>query len=254
MIYVNKNSALETLQGLVEQSFNKTQSYMPEGFSEKQQEAVNLFKQRIFLEEVIEESVGFNKNLNWTLNNENLKLVSSAEELIEVYKLRSDVYAKVGYNTEIIDPIEGLNFDMFDKTSAIIYYSKEKSVNATCRLIFDSKDGLPSEEKFSFNEGRKQYSKIGEISRLTIDHRVTGLGLEFKSLMAGIHNVFINNNINMTFSGIKKEHFKLYSKFGGIGVAHELEGYGKLKIPFLIITWNPSEISPFFKRAFLNSK
>lgn len=254
MVYVNKNSALETLQGLVEQSFNKTQNYMPDRFSEKQQEALELFKQRIFLEEVVEESISFNRGLNWIDDNSNIKLTTSAEELIEVYKLRSDVYTQIGYQGEFPDTIEGLNFDIHDKTSAIVYYKRDNQVSATCRLIFDSENGLPSEGKVSFESERNKYTRIGEISRNIVKHDTGGLNLEFKYLMASMHNVFMENDLGMTFSGIRRDHLKLFKKFGGVDVYKEMEGYGKLDTPFLIITWNPEEISPFFKRAFLNKR
>jgi len=52
-------------------------------------------------------------------------------------------------------------------------------------------------------------------------------------------------------SGIKQEHYKLYSKFGGFEIEKELKGYGKVDIPFYITSWNPALVSLFFKRAFL---
>ena len=69
--------------------------------------------------------------------------------------------------------------------------------------------------------------------------------------MAGVHNVFTNNDIDLTLSGIRKDHYKLFSKFGGIDIVHELKKYGEVDIPFLIISWNPSLASKFFKKAFL---
>jgi hypothetical protein len=119
-------------------------------------------------------------------------------------------------------------------------------------MIFDSENKLPSEGKFSFGEIRAKYNRIGEISRNIVKHSTKGLQLEFKYLMAGMHNIFMNNEIGLTLSGIRKEHFKLFSKFGGIEIVKELEAYGKLDTPFLIISWDPSLASKFFKRTFLD--
>jgi hypothetical protein len=70
--------------------------------------------------------------------------------------------------------------------------------------------------------------------------------------MSGIHNVFVNNEIGLTLSAIRKDHYRLFSKFGGINIVKELESYGKVDIPFIIISWNPSLCSPFFKKVFLS--
>lgn len=252
MSYVNKSETLNQFQELVQQNFNRKLNYMPNSFNEQQRYALELFKKRIFLEEIIDETISFNNNLNWENKNNNLYLVATAEELIEVFKLRSIVYTELGYNKEFPDIIEGLNFDKYDKTSGIVYYKNNKEFTGTCRLIFDSKNKLPSEDKSCFNNMRSQYNSIGEISRNIVKHKSSGLNLEFKYLMAGMHNIFVNNNINMTLSVIKNEHFKLFSKFGGIDVEEELKGYGELNKEFLVISWDPSQASKFFKKAFLS--
>lgn len=254
MIYINKNSALETLQGLVEQSFNQTQSYMPDDFSEKQQMAVDLFKQRIFLEEVIEETTKFNRDLNWDKEDKNINLAVTAEELIEVYKLRSDVYTDIGYKNEIPDVIEGLNFDIFDKNASIIYIKKDDRVTGSCRIVFDSVNNLPSEKNLSFGKCRKNFSKVSELSRLIIKHNEGGLSKEFKLLTRASYNIWKYNDLDIILSSIKKDHFKLYKKFGGFNIEGEITNYGNIDVEALILSWNPSKISPFFKRAFLNTK
>lgn len=252
MTNINKNSALETLQELVQSNLSKRLEYMPDSFNKQQQLAVELFQKRIFLEKIIEETVAFNRNLNFEKLNKNLNLATSAEELVEVFKLRSEVYTGINYQDEFPDTIEGLNFDKYDTSSAIIYYEKDdKKITGTTRLIFDSQNKLPSEQKFSFDPFRPHHKRIGEISRLIITQESKGLNLEFKYLMAGLHNVFNNNDIGITLSGIKQEHYKLYSKFGGIDIVKEMDSYGKLDTPFLIISWDPSQASKFFQRTFL---
>lgn len=254
MVYVNKNSALETLQGLVEQSFKKTQNYMPDGFSEKQQEALNLFKQRIYLEEVIEENISFNKQINWESDNPNLKLIRTVEDLIETYKLRSDIYSKIGYQNEFPDPIEGLNFDDYDKCSAVLASMNNKVLTGTLKVVFDKKNGLPSEEKVLFNHLREKKYNLVELSRFAISSKSNGLNQEFKHLFAGVYNLYKDNEIDLIISGIKDEHYKMYSKFGGVKVEEELNSYGNINKKALILSWNPAEVSPFFKRAFLNKR
>ncbi len=252
MSYINKSEILQQLQGLVQENLYKNLDYMPIKFNEQQRYALELFKKRIFLEEIIEETILFNKKLIWENKNKNLHLTSTAEDLVEVFKLRSDVFAKVGYQDAFPDTIERLNFDKYDKYSAIIYYKNNKVISGTCRLIFDSKDKLPSESVLSFETIRKEYKNIGELSRNSIKHKTNGLSLDFKYLMNGVHNVFNNNEIDLTLSGIKKEHFKLCSKFGGIEIVKELDHYGVIKEPCLIISWDPSQASKFFKKTFLS--
>lgn len=251
MIHINRNRALEQLSNLLDNSLDKNLNYMPDNFNVQQNDALELLKKRIYLEEVIEESVDFNRKLNWKESSKNLKLVNSAEELVEVFKIRSNVYAKIGYNEECPDNIEGLNFDNYDKNSAILYYKNDRRISGTLRLILDSENKLPTDKKFSFNNLRKEYKTIGELSRFVVENESKGLSLEFKNLFAGVHTLFTNNDIDLVVTAIKKEHYKLYSKFGGTNIEKELEGYGLVNLPFLVMSWNPSEASDFFKRAFL---
>ena len=187
MAYINKNISLNQLQEIIKADISKKTTYLPESFISLQQQALEIFQKRVFLESVLEETISFNKNLSWENRYQNLYLAKSAEELIEVFKLRSDVFTEINYQNEFPDTIEGLNLDVFDKTSAVIYYKNNKEVSATIRLIFDSKNKLPSEEKENFDDMRQKYNCIGEISRNIVKHRGQGLNLEFKYLMCGIY-------------------------------------------------------------------
>ncbi|QKF83253.1 N-acyl amino acid synthase FeeM domain-containing protein [Halarcobacter ebronensis] len=251
MVNINKNISLFQLQELLEANFQQKSTYLPEGFYKEQQKAIEIFNKRIFLEKVIDETISFNKKLVWTYEKNNLKLTKTAEELIEVFKLRSDVYTDINYQHEFPDTIEGLNFDKFDMNSAVIYYQKNKEVTASIRLIFDSKENLPTEGKVKFDDMRKKYNTIGEISRNVVKYRNEGLHQEFKYLMCGIYNIFINNDIDIALSGIRKDHLKLFKKLGGVEIYKEMEGYGSLDVPFLIISYNPEFASKFFKKVFL---
>eukprot|EP00767_Chilomastix_cuspidata_P007304 gnl/Chilomastix_cuspidata/7930.p1 GENE.gnl/Chilomastix_cuspidata/7930~~gnl/Chilomastix_cuspidata/7930.p1 ORF type:complete len:255 (-),score=30.82 gnl/Chilomastix_cuspidata/7930:865-1629(-) len=250
MSYLNKNISINYLQDFVNQSINKV-NYLPHDFNEQQKEALEIFKKRIFLEEVIEEAIYFNKTLNWEDKYSNIHLIKNAEELIEVFKLRSDVFNEILYQNEFPDTIKGLNFDLFDKNSAIIYCTANKQISGTIRLIIDSKNNLPSEKSFSFDEYRKNHKTISEISRNIVKNRNQGLNQEFKYLMCGIYNIFKNNNIDIALSGIKKEHFKLFEKLGGVKIEKELLSYGSINTDCLIISYNPRLASKFFKKVFL---
>jgi len=250
-VNINKNNSLKELQTLVEQNSNRTLSYMPDSFNEQQRVAIELFKKRIFLEQIIDEAITFNRNLNFPNENKNLHLATTAEDLIDVFKLRSDVYTGINYQSEFPDIIEGINFDTYDSNSAILFYKSNKEITGTIRLISDSQKKLPSEDKFSFESERKNNAVIAELSRLIVSKNKNSLNLEFKNLTQGIYYLAESNNVNLILSGIKEEHFKLYSKFGGISIEKKLGNYGTFTIPCLILSWDPSQISPFFKKAFL---
>ena len=254
MTNINKNSTLEQLKELVEYNINRRLDYMPDDFNEQQLYAIELFKNRIFLEEVIDESISFNRKLSWENINPNLKLVSTAENLVEVFKLRSDIFHSVGYGDIFQDTIEGLNFDKYDKNAAIIYYRCNNEVTATVRLIFDSIEKLPCDSIISFDNLREQYNTIGELSRNAIKRQSGKLNLEFKYLMSGIYNVFSNNDIDMTVSGIKADNYKLCSKFGGVEILKDLGLFEKTNEESLIISWDLSKKSKFFDKAILNQK
>jgi len=251
---INKNNTLIVLEELVTQSIDTKLSYMPESFNTQQQQALEIFKQRLFLEKTIDEAISFNRGLTFPNENKNLHLATRAEDLIDVFKVRSDVYTSINYQEEFPDTIEGLNFDKYDSNSAILFYRNNNVITGTTRLIFDSINRLPSEDKFSFNHIRSQYNIIGELSRLIVQNEIKGLGLEFKNIMAGIHIIFMNNHIDITLLGIKKEHYKMYSKFGGSNIIEEIANYGSIDFSALILSWDPSKVSPFFKKAFLGQK
>jgi hypothetical protein len=250
-ININKNTALFTLEQLVEQNINKKLTYMPDSFNTQQVQALELFKQRLFLEKTIDEAISFNKNLVFPVENKNLHLAKTAEDMIDIFKLRSDVYTSINYNEEFPDEIEGLNFDKYDSNSAVLYYKKNNIITGTIRLVFDSNNELPSEDKFSFDEQRQEYNVISELSRLIILHQTKGMSFEFKYLMQGLYYVFNNNDIDLLVLGIKEEHYKLYSKFGGVTILDKLEGYGNINFSALIVSWDLSKPSNFFKKAIL---
>ena len=251
-ININRNNSLEALQQLVEQNIDKKLSYMPDSYNQQQHQALELFKQRLFLEKTIDEAISFNKSLVFPNENKNLHLATTAEDLIDVFKLRSDVYTQINYQDEFPDTIEGLNFDKYDSNSAILFYRNDNNITGTIRIIFDSQNQLPSEDKFSFDDFRYSNNIISEISRLIVQKETKGLSLEFKYLVCAIYKIFVQNNVNMPFLAIVNNHYKLYSKFGGMKVIDTIQDYGKLGHSVLILSWDLSKVSNFFKKAFLN--
>lgn len=252
MVNINRNSLFSEFENMIESSVYQYEN-IPESFRSEQLEAINIFKKRIFFDKLVEESISFNRKLNWDDDTKNLYLVKSAEELVDIYKLRSDVYTTLNYQKEFPDLISGLNFDEFDSSSAIMYYkNNDLKPSGTVRLIFESNSQeIPTAQKIKLSEIRKKNLLIGEISRIVVDSKQTGLNQEFKYLMKGIYKLFINNDIDIAVSVIKTDHLKLYKKLGGVDVIEELQEYGELKDDFSIITYNPKFASAFFKRAFL---
>ena len=203
------------------------------------------------LEVIIERALSFNHSLVWDDATENIFLVRTPEELIEIYALRSKIYAELAYDKEFPDTIKGLNFDSYDEHSAILYTKREGKITGTCRVIFDLDNTLPMDKNFSLNYLRKENKNLAELSRLMIDNKEKGLSQEPKYLTKGAYLVMQKNDLTILMSVMVEEHFKLYDKFGGFKIEDKIESYSNLGIPFVITSWEIAEISPFFKRVFL---
>ena len=252
MISINKDYSLNQLRDLIHQNFIKHSQKGEDSFDAEQKKILEIFSRRIFLEETMEEAIAFNRKLNWDHSNGNYHLTTTVEDLIEVFKLRSDVYKMMNYGNEFPDMIEGLNFDHYDHHSAIIFCKKDKEYTGTSRIIFDSEQNqLPSDKKFSFNYLRENGEKLAETSRLTIKKDSDKLSLDFKNIMKSYYDIVMNNDIDLIVSSIIQDHYKLYSKFGGIQIETDLNAFGELDGNFFVISWNPYNASEFFKRSFL---
>lgn len=253
MSYINKNYSLKQLRGLVYQEFQKHTQPHKEDLDVEQKHILEILSKRIFLEEIIEETIAFNRTLQWDRGNGAYELTLQAEDLVEVFKLRSDVYEKMHYGSEFPDTIEGLNFDAYDSHSAVIFCKKGHEYTGTSRIIFDSKQNrLPTDKKHSFDYLRDVGKRFAETSRLTIKKEDGKLSLDFKNIMRAYYDVITNNNLDMVVSSIAKHHYKLYSKFGGIKIEKELHSFGELDGDFYVISWNPYNASAFYKRSFLS--
>lgn len=252
MINIVKNDSLNLLRELRYTNFTKNERIGDKSLNIKQKKILDIFNSRLFLEETIEEAIAFNRSLSWDKSNASYQLTTTAEDLVAVFKLRSDVYQKMHYMNEFPDAIEGFNFDLFDSHSAIIFCKNDKEYTGTSRIIFDSvKNKLPSDKKFSFEYLREKKKKIAETSRLTIKKNDTKLSLDFKNIMKAYYDIITHNHLDLIVSSIIQEHYKLYSKFGGITIEAQLNAFGELVGEFFVIAWNPYEASDFFKRSFL---
>ncbi len=206
------------------------------------------------LQQNIQNTIKFNRKLIWSSSKLFLSIVTTPEELLEIYRLRSDIYTKLHYDNEFPNLIKGLSFDSYDEHSAILYTKINGKITGTCRVIFDSCEKLPIDKNYSLDYLRTQKQRLAEVSRLIIDHNTDGLSQEFKLLTRGVYLIISNNTIDNSVSVIKDDHFNLYNKFGGFAIEEHLHTYGNLENPFIITSWDTSKISNFFKRAFLNEK
>ncbi|CAA6809980.1 MAG: Unknown protein [uncultured Sulfurovum sp.] len=200
---------------------------------------------------IMEKTLAFNNSLNWDQSIGEVFLPKTVDELFEIYMLRSQVYGKLNYDKEFPDSIQGLNFDLYDTCSAILYTKANAKMTGTCRVIFDSDTKLPMDKNFSLDYMREENKHLVELSRLMIERECKGLGQEPKLLTKGTYEVMKKNGKTTMVSVMVHEHFKLYDKFGGFSIESELKTYGTLSIPFIITSWEIDQISPFFKKVFL---
>lgn len=236
MVYINKNETVQRLEVLY-----------------KQQNSFDNFNKAFLFEKFIDIVLSFNKKINFESKYENLKKVNSAEELIKIFELRSEIYGNLGYQNEFPNYLPNMNFDFYDENAAILYTQNNNKITSTCRLIFDSNRHLPIEEKLDLSDIREKFPKMAEISRLMVKKETKGLSLDFKYLMAGMYYLKTQNNLDASTSVFLQDHFKLYEKLGGFTIERKLKSYGHLDKPFVISSWNPTNVSRFFKKAFLKS-
>ena len=210
--------------------------------------------QRDILERVMYRTLIFNRLLIWD-NLENVSVVQTAQELMNIYRLRSKVYKSLRYDKEFPEYIEGINFDEYDEHAAILYTVKENQLTGTCRIIFDTEKRLPIDKNYSLDALRSKEKKLTELSRLIIAKPGgNGLGKEFKYLTSGVFHLLKSNGVTRIVSVIMEEHFALYSKFGGFEKKALLTSYGALDKPFVITSWDITKVSTFFEKLFLGGR
>ena len=200
----------------------------------------------------LEEILDFQKSVKFSEKN-NIYLPSTKEELIEIFTLRSRVYKKMGYDKEFPGFIKGLDYDDYDKSSAILFTKHNDKITGTCRVIFDSIKTIPLDKNYSFDSFRKNSKTLAELSRLIIEKPNSTLGQEPRLLTKGTYLILKENNISTLVSVMKEENFKYYKRFGGFEKIYKFETYGKLNEPFIVTSWDIANISAYFKRVFLKN-
>lgn len=203
------------------------------------------------LSAIIQKTLYFNRCLFWDSNVKNIALVKTEEELLEIYVLRSKIYAQLHYDKEFPDKIKGLNYDTYDTRSAILYTQSNAEITGTCRIIIDVDKKLPLDKNFSLDYLRQKDKKLAELSRLIIDKKIDGLGQEPRLLTKGAYLVMKYNALTTLVSVMIAEHFKFYDKFGGFKIEDKIEAYGNIGTSFIITSWDIAKISKFFKKVFL---
>jgi hypothetical protein len=203
--------------------------------------------------EIMYRTLMFSRAIVWR-DNPHVFLAQTPRELINIYRLRYDVYLQMGYAGELPNEVDGLDFDGFDEYSAILYTKNASGITSTCRVIFDSNLGLPVEQYHSFDAKRKEKKRIAELSRLAKLDADRGLGREFQYLVRGAYYTIVDNDMDTLVSAMIPEHFKFYQNFGGFAIEGEIEHYGGLGIPFVVTAWDVAKISRVFRRIFLGER
>ncbi len=206
------------------------------------------------LENTINETLKLSEKSKWKSQNKYIDIVRSKKDVIDIFKLRSRIYKEVGYNVEFPEEIEGLIYDDSDKRSILFLSRNEnKQIVGSIKLTLDKKCKiLPSEDKYLFNHIREKYN-VAELGKQVIETRNRGK-LTYKYLYSAVYNFAISNNIDTLVGSFKKDHLKLYRKFGGIKIEKEIKSYGNINLDFYIISWNLHKVSDFFKRGILNKR
>lgn len=250
----------------------------------------DLFSHRKNLEEMTEKTIiEYEKNINHAINSSTKKklmeilyystllnqetlfdknligianIAKKPEEIIEIMKLRYNVYKELGYNKEFNTEIPGLDFDRFDKNSIFVIYSRNNEITATTRIIKDTVEGLLSEKKYDlktgFNEIRienwLEHKKIAELSRTVIKPEYQKSGIEFRSMFSDLYNIGKSTDIGNYLMVMPKDMYHALYEKCGMEIIKEIENYGNIDKQSVIIKWDINNINPFFKRIILKEK
>ena len=203
------------------------------------------------LAQTVRYSVAFQKMLAWKGASPEVYLANTPEALLRVYRLRSQVYREMGYDNEFPDPIDGINYDSYDRSSAVLYTEDRGEVTGTCRVIFDTSDRLPIDKNYSLDHLRSRNVSVAELSRMAVLNIERGRGNEYKRLMRASYEILRENGVHYTVCVVPDKHIKLYSKFGGVTIEKIFHGYGEIERDFVVASWRLSQTSSYFRRAFL---
>lgn len=256
MVNIIKNKTLVEFENIIKNDFKKNYHIFPKELLKSEKEAMKVFKNRIQLEEIIDTTLKLNQSINWKSFNKNIKLVNYAEDLINVFKLRSDVYRPLGYLNEFLENIPGLNYDNYDKYSIILIGKENNKIIGTTRVILDSKLGLQSEKIPEFQEIYKNLrynnpnKRIVEGSRTVIDSNFRGSQI-LKYFFRSMYELYDELDIGVYTSCMLEEmNSKLYSNIG-FEILKKSSSYSNIEKEVVLLSWTKENLTPFFKRGIL---
>ena len=208
------------------------------------------------------ETLQFNRACDWNSGYENVALVSSAADYLNVMALRARRYQDAGYDQLYQCAIPGLDYDEYDRHSLILFCKHEGLVVATERIIVKSAgELLPAEKIYDAHKGlghineRTRFRKqtYAEKSRLAIASDTPIAGQFFKKLFASTYYLALHQKIgNYIALTTAREYSKNYHRFGMIA---EKTGhfFKELTEPDVILSWDLDlQVSAFFERAILD--
>ena len=208
-------------------------------------------RDNVALERIATQAIAFAEGVVWPYDDDDLRLVRSVEEFEAISALRSQVLREMGYDKLLPDPIDGYHFDAHDTRSAIFYTQKAGRITGTCRVVFDDGVTLPIDEQISVDFLRRDDRRIAELSRFVIDPTRRGSGREFRLLIKGMYGIVAYNALDRAVTAIRHEHYRYYADVGGFRIEAQLRSFGTIDHPFIVASWDTTQVSERFKRLFL---
>jgi predicted GNAT family N-acyltransferase len=163
---------------------------------------------------------------NISPNNQNIKVIDSFDEFLQMSKLRSLVFSKVdGFNDEFPEEISGIQYDKFDKNSINLIYKIDKEVSGTLRVILNEKEGLQSQEYLpEFNKNVCEFSRLASSIKYRDRHISTQLINECFTISKsiGLEKIVALAEARLFKKSLTKLGFEKIETF---------DRYGKIEIP-----------------------
>jgi hypothetical protein len=213
------------------------------------------------LKSCIYKTLSFNRRSSWSSVFDNVSLVASVDEFLEVMQLRARRYRDMGYDQVYTSDVPGLDYDEHDTHSYILCCRHNGEIIASERVIVKTAGKLlPSEELYNARNGlthiarqcQQRSQTYAEKSRLVIAANSIVSGPAFKKLFASTYYLAGHEAIgNYIALCTEREYRKNYQRFGMIA---EKTGrfFEELEEPDAILSWDLElQVSRFFERAIL---
>jgi predicted GNAT family N-acyltransferase len=161
-----------------------------------------------------------------TPTNENIKIITTFEEFVQMGKLRSQIFSRVpGFNEEFPEDIPGLQYDKYDENSINLIYKVDEDVAGTLRIILNENNGLQSQGYLP------QFGKeVSEFSRLagSTDHRDKHISIQ---LINECFNISKSIGLEKIVALAEARLFKKALTKIGFEKIETFEKYGKIQVP-----------------------